>query len=112
MDLTFNLFCSFLHFVLAYIIFIVVLITNNTKILFITLIIMSIIKYLYYFFGRCVLTLYEYNNHFSTLSQLFSNTLTHELDDKRAEEVIINIGILMILNKLLVLLIYNYYKNK
>lgn len=112
MSVIFNLFVSLLHFLLTYIIFIVILISNDTKILFIMLMLMFIIRYFYYFFGRCVLTLYEYNKYFPTIAQLFSNTLTHKLTDKKSEEVIINIGVLIILNKLLVLLIYNYYKHK
>jgi hypothetical protein len=112
MSVIFNLFVSLLHFLLTYAIFIIVLISNDTKILFIMLIIMFIIKYFYYFFGRCILTLYEYNNYFPTIAEVFSSTLTNKLPDKKSEEVIINIGVLMILNKLLVLLIYNYYKHK
>ena len=77
------------------------------------LVIMSIIKYLYYFLGRCVLTLYEYNNHFSSMAELFSKTLTtNNLGDKITEEVLINTGILMILNKLIILIIYQYYSKK
>jgi hypothetical protein len=71
---------------------------------------MSIVKYFYYFFGRCVLTLYEYNDYFSSMAELLSKVLTnYNLGDKITEEVLINIGILMILNKLIVLINYNYY---
>ena len=74
---------------------------------------MSIIKFFYYFFGRCVLTLYEYNDYFSTMAELLSKTLTGiNLGDKITEEVLINIGILMVLNKLIVLINYNYYSKK
>ena len=110
MGLLFNLIISFLHLALTYVFFITILLSNNIKILFILLIIMSIIKYLYYFFGRCVLTLYEYNDQFSTMAELLSKTLTNNLTDKITEEILINIGMLMILNKLLILLPYNYYK--
>jgi hypothetical protein len=110
MSLFFNLFISFFHFAITYLFFITILFTNNIQILFILLVIMSIIKYLYYFFGRCVLTLYEYNNHFSSMADLFSKTLTtNNLGDKITEEVLINTGILMILNKLIILIIYQYY---
>ena len=113
MGLYFNLFMSFFHFAITYIFFITILFTNNTQILFILLVIMSIIKYLYYFFGRCVLTLYEYNDYFSSMAELFSKTLTNNnLGDKITEEVLINVGILMILNKLIILIIYNYYFKK
>ena len=113
MSLFFNLFISFFHFVVTYIFFVTILFTTNIRTLFILLVIMSIIKYLYYFFGRCVLTLYEYNKHFSSMADLFSKTLTtNNLGDKITEEVLINTGILMILNKLIILIIYNYYSKK
>jgi hypothetical protein len=113
MSLYFNLFMSFFHFAITYVFFITILFTNNVKILFILLVIMSVIKYLYYFLGRCVLTLYEYNDYFSTMAELFSKTLTNNnLGDKITEEVLINVGILMILNKLILLIIYNYYYKK
>ena len=110
MYLLLNIFFSILHFLLTYIVFSILLISNDTKILFILLLLMSVIKMLYCFFGRCVLTLYEYNEYFSPITQLLSNTLTYELDDKRTEEVLINIGLLIALNKLLIILFFKYYK--
>ena len=113
MSLLFNLFISFIHFFIAYVFFITVLVSNNIQSLFILLVLMSIIKFFYYFFGRCVLTLYEYNDYFSTMAELLSKTLTGiNLGDKITEEVLINIGILMVLNKLIVLINYNYYSKK
>jgi len=112
MELTLNLLMSFLHFAMTYIFFITILISNDIKILLILLVIMSIIKFFYYFFGRCVVTLYEHNNHFSTMAELFSNTLTTNLAEKKTEEILINVGVLIILNKLLVLIFYNYYLQK
>ena len=109
MGLIFNLFVSFIHFILTYGIFITALVSNNIKVLFILLVIMNIIKILYCCIGRCVLTLYEYNDYFSPVAELFSKTLTTKLPDKQSEEVVINVGLLIILNKLLFLSIYNYY---
>jgi hypothetical protein len=109
MGLIFNLFVSFIHFILTYGIFITALVSNNIKVLFILLVIMNIIKILYCCIGRCVLTLYEYNDYFSPVAELFSNTLTTNLPNKQSEEVVINVGLLIILNKLLFLSIYNYY---
>ena len=71
---------------------------------------MSIIKISYFIFGRCVLTLYENNKYFSSVAELISNVLTINLDEKRSEEIIINIGLLIVLNKLLILLFFKYYK--
>lgn len=110
MNLLLNLFFSFIHFILTYVVFSLLLISNDTKILFFLLLLMSIIKISYFLFGRCVLTLYEYNEYFSPIAQLLSNTLTFNLDDKRTEEVLINIGLLIALNKLIILFFLKYYK--
>jgi len=105
-----NLFCSFIHFLLAYIYFILALVINDIPILVILLIIIIIIKLLYIYFGRCILTIYEYNDHFSPLVELFSKTLTTtNLNHNVVEEILINIGLLVTLNKLVFLIFYNYY---
>lgn len=109
MDIIFNLHISFIHFILAYGILITTLVSNNLNVLIALLIIMSLVKFAFYIFGRCVLTLYEYNNHFAPIVKLMSNTLTDNINDKNGEEILINIGILIILNKLFVLMLYKYY---
>lgn len=109
MYLIFHLIISLLHFLLCYIIFMLALISNKIPILLILLIIMIIIRFLYFVFGRCIVTLWEYNDHFSCIAELYSKILTPDLDDKKSEEIIINIGILILLNKLLFLTLYNYY---
>ena len=106
-----HLLASFIHFILAYIIFITALITNNINILVIILIILSTIKFSYYYFGRCILTLIEYNNHYASIATLFSNSLTKGIDNKIGEEIIINIGVLIALNKLLFLFLIEHYKS-
>lgn len=110
MSLLINVFISFMHLILTYSVFITALISNKVDILFWLLILMTIIKFAYWFFGRCILTLYEYNNYFPSMCEIISNILTCNLDDKRCEEIVINIGLLIILNKLLVLLFFKYYK--
>jgi hypothetical protein len=111
LKLLFNLFISFIHFVLAYGLLMTAILSNNIKILISVLIIMSMIKFAFYFFGRCILTLYEYNPYFAPVSKLLSYTLTNNITDKKGEEILINAGILIVLNKIFALTIYNYYKN-
>ena len=110
MYIIFNLFVSFIHFILTYGILITALLSNNIKVLFSCLVIMNVIKIMYSCIGRCILTLYEYNDYFPPVVELFSKTLTTNLPDKQSEEIVINIGLLIILNKLVFLLIYNYYR--
>lgn len=110
MDIIFNLFFSCIHFIFTYGILITALLSNNIKVLFVCLLIMNVVKILYSCLGRCILTLYEYNDYFPAVVELFSKTLTTNLPDKQSEEIVINIGLLIILNKLVFLLIYNYYR--
>jgi len=110
MTLLLNLFISFIHLILTYCVFIVALISNRVEILFVLLILMTIVKFSYWFFGRCVLTLYEYNKYFPSMCEIISSVLTQDLDDKRCEEIVINLGLLIILNKLLVLVFLKYFK--
>lgn len=109
MNITINIVASFIHFILTYILFITALITNNINILVIILLILSIIKFSYYYFGRCILTLIEDNNYYASIVTLFSNSLTKDIHDKIGEEIIINIGLLISLNKLLFLFLIEYY---
>uniref|UniRef100_A0A6C0JWG2 TLC domain-containing protein n=1 Tax=viral metagenome TaxID=1070528 RepID=A0A6C0JWG2_9ZZZZ len=112
MNLLVNLFVSLIHFILAYGIFISILISNDFKLLISILVIMLLVKISFSVFGRCILTLYEYNSYFATTSKLLTNTLTHDINDKTGEEILINIGLLIILNKLLFLTFYKYYMYK
>lgn len=105
-----NLFFSILHFLLCYIIFMTALLSNDVTLLFVLFIIMIFIKYFYSTFGRCLLTLFEYNDYFPPIVELFSKVLVNGLEDKKSEEIFINIGLLIILNKLLIITIYCYYK--
>ena len=110
MNINLKLLVSLIHFILAYIIFLTSLISNNINILVVILIILSAIKFSYYYFGRCILTLLE-DNKYASIATLFSNSLTKNINDKIGEEIIINIGLLIILNKLLVLFLIKNYKS-
>ena len=111
MNIFINLFVSLIHFILAYGIFITALISNDLKILLGLLILMSLVKISFYLFGRCILTLFEYNDYFASTAKLLTYTLTSDNPDKKGEEILVNIGMLIITNKIFALLIYNYYKN-
>lgn len=104
-----NLYISFMHFILAYGILITALVSNDIKVLLFLLVIMSLIKFAFYIFGRCILTLYEYNSYFAPAAKLLANTLTKDIDDKKSEEILINTGLLIILNKLFFLTFYKHY---
>ena len=111
MYLSLNLFFSLFHFVLTYVFFMTMLLTNNIQILLVLLILMSFVKYMYYLFGRCIITLCEKNDYYATMATHFSKTLTTAtLKDVVTEEILINTGLLIVLNKLLGIMVYNYYR--
>jgi hypothetical protein len=112
MPLIFNLLVSLIHFIFCYAIFLSVLLSNNINVLTFFLIIMIITKISFWMCGdRCILSLYENNTYFATTAQLLVNTLTNiKLKDEDMELILINIMILIVLNKLYVLLLLSHYK--
>jgi len=110
MHLSIHLFFSFIHFVFTYIIYMITLLSNNIHVLSLLLVIMIIVKIMHIYFGRCILTLVEYNNTFAPVARLVSKSLTGGLNDSESEEFLINLGLMLLLNKLLFLMCYLYYK--
>lgn len=107
----FNLGVIFIHFIFCFFIFISVLISNNITVLTFFLIIMILTKICYWIHGRCFVTKYEKNDYFATCAHLLSKTITNvNLDDKEIELLLINIMILIILNKIFMLTMLSYYK--
>lgn len=61
--------------------------------------------------GCCFLTTYEKNDYFSTTPQLFSKIITNvELKETDMELLLINVGILILLNKIFWLILLSYYR--
>ena len=112
-----NHFISLFHLILVYFLFAGTLITTEVNSLLLLLILMCVIKYAFYFFDRCMLSLLENNDTFSIMSFfLVNNTPSCTLDsqcckitEREFEEILINFGILMILNKIFILLSVKYY---
>lgn len=102
----FNLFVSLLHFLLCYIILITSLISNDIKILTFLLILMIYIKILFNMYDRCILTVLEQNDKYSETATLFIKSLTnYPLPIRESEIIVINLAILLIINKIMALLI-------
>jgi hypothetical protein len=100
---------SLLHFIFGFLIFTILLLSNNTKYLFIILCISIILKILYTINGRCIITKYEKNKYFYPIFTYFSEMFLIELSYKKREEIAINLCLLFIIYKLFVLLILKYY---
>ena len=100
---------TLIHFLFAYFILLTTITVNKINILMFLLVLMSIVKYSFFCFNRCVVSLYETNNHYPTFAELFSKLLTYNSSEKLIEEITINIILVLILNKLLFLMVYDYY---
>jgi hypothetical protein len=112
MHVIFALFVSLIHFTFCLFIFISVLISNNANVLTFFLILMILTKLCYWMCGqRCVLSIYEKNEYFATTAQVLSKTITNvKLHESDMELILINMIILIILNKLFWLTMLSYYK--
>lgn len=105
-----NILWILIHLLFTYIVLTIALISNNIKILTILLIIMTIIRFLFYYIGRCMVTSLEENDLFNNSSELFGNTILENPKDKDVEEILINIGNMIIANKIFILTILRFYK--
>jgi hypothetical protein len=102
----FNLLCSLLHFLLCYIVFIISIISNDIKVLTFLLLLMIYIKILFSMYERCILTILEENEKYSETVTLFIKTLTnYPIPIKEREIIIINIALLLLMNKIFALLV-------
>ena len=105
-----NIIWILIHMLFTYVVLTVALITNDMKILTILLIIMSAIKFLFYFIGRCMVTSLEENDLFNNSAELFGNTILENPKNSDVEEILINIGNMIIANKIFALTILKFYK--
>ena len=105
-----NIIWILIHMLFTYVVLTVALITNDMKILTILLIIMSAIKFLFYFIGRCMVTSLEENDLFNNSAELLGNTILEKPKDKDVEEILINIGNMILINKIFALTVLRFYK--
>jgi hypothetical protein len=98
-----------IHMLFTYVVLTIALISNNIKILTIMLIIMCVIRFLFYYIGRCMVTSLEENDLFNNSAELFGNIILRNPKNKDVEEILINIGNIIIANKIFVLSIIRFY---
>jgi len=98
-----------IHMLFTYVVLTIALISNDMKILTIMLITMYIIRFLFYFIGRCMVTSLEENDLFINSAELFGNIILQNPKNKDVEEILINIGTIIIANKIFVLSIIKFY---
>jgi len=105
-----NIVWILIHFLFTYAVLSISLISNDIKILTTMLIIMSVIKFLFYYIKRCMVTSLEENDLFNNSAELLGNTILKKPKDKDVEEILINMGNMIIINKICVLAILRFYK--
>ena len=105
-----NIIWILIHCLFTYTILIISLISNDIRILTSLLIIMSLIKFLFYFNGRCMVTELEENDLFNNSSELFGNTIIYKAKNKDIEEILINMGNTIIIQKIFILAVLKFYK--
>ncbi len=109
-NIYFTIAISILHLLLIYGIGIIILLATNKKILFNTLVIIIIIKYLYHYFNGCIMTFLENRVDYPSSTQLIGYIITKkDLLLETYDEIIINTGLILIINKLFLLIIIDYY---
>jgi hypothetical protein len=87
------------------------LLSNNINVLTFLLVVMILTRMCYWMHGGCLLTTYETNDYFATTPQLFSKIITNvELKETEIELLLINVGTLIILNKIFWLILLSYYR--
>ena len=106
-----NLFVSFIHFLFCYLILIVSLVSSDIKVLTFLFILIKYTKILYNTYNRCILTILEDNDYFPNVATLFIKTLTKaDIPIHEIENILINMAILILANKIFVLTLMSYYK--
>jgi hypothetical protein len=105
-----NILWILIHGLFTYTVLIISLITNDIRVLTFFLIIMSLIKFLFYYIGRCMVTGLEENELFNNSSELFGNIILYKPNNKDVEEILINMGNIIIINKIFILSILKFYK--
>lgn len=96
------------HCIIIYVLFIGTLVSNNIPTLLLLLLLACIIKCSFFFFDRCILSVLEENKEFPFCSISTFALLNNNLTERDNEEIIINFGLIMVLNKIFFLLLQTH----
>ena len=112
MDDFIGILITVLHFFIVYFLTLTIVLSNNLKILLVALFVLCVIIFQHYIFGRCIVTPFEYGGNLPTAPELVAYSLSEKyLDEIVVEKLITNVAMLIVLNKITVLFILEYYKN-
>lgn len=112
MDDFIGILITVLHFFIVYFLTLTIVLSNNLKVLLVALVVLSVIIFQHYIFGRCIVTPFEHGENLPTAPELVAYSLSEKyLDEIVVEKLITNVAMLIVLNKITVLFILEYYKN-
>ena len=113
MYLPIKLFFSFIHVIIVSIIVIPTLISNNMEILTVLLIFCILIKYSYYTYKLCIVTILEDGKTYANMPQIAGWLMGGNVKNVRdMEDILINTGLLLVMGKMFLLIFIAYFKNK
>ena len=102
MKLLINLIFTLYHFILVITIIGITLLSNNENLIFFTLLLMILIKYCFFIFKRCIITDYEFNKIYLSISEVGNYLLIKKnMKTNEIEEIIINMSLLLLIIKLI-----------
>ena len=112
MDDFIGILITVLHFFIVYFLTLTIVLSNNLKVLLLALVVLSVIIFQHYIFGRCIVTPFEHGENLPTAPELLAYSLSEKyLDEVVVEKLITNVAMLIVLNKITILFILEYYKN-
>ena len=112
MDDFIGILITVLHFFIVYFLTLTIVLSNNLKVLLLALVVLSVIIFQHYIFGRCIVTPFEHGENLPTAPELVAYSLSEKyLDEVVVEKLITNVAMLIVLNKITILFILEYYKN-
>ena len=112
MDNFLGILITVLHFFIVYFLTLIIVLSNNLKVLLVALVVLSVIIFQHYIFGRCIVTPFEHGENLPTAPELVAYSLSEKyLDEIVVEKLITNVAMLLVLNKITFLFILEYYKN-
>jgi hypothetical protein len=101
-----NIAYSFLQLVLTYAVFITIIVTTDSRILIVAIILFVAVKYLYYLFGSDLFFFSKETDDSANIVTIYSSLITKDFDHPLGEDVFINIGLIIVMNKLFYLLFF------
>ena len=101
---------TFIHIVIVVGVSSLLLISNNESVLFGLLLYTILLKWLYFLFGRCILTDYEIDPTYPCAADVTGYLISdHPMATAAVEKIVINMGLIAVITKLFLLLVVRWH---